>query len=1357
MKSTKKSQISLFLIVGLVLLLVVSLFVVVRINMKRADVQQVKQESITFQNLEEDAGLYVEDCIEQSVFEGIENYGLDSPGILEVYVGEQIMICTDEFKIYENIAEISEEEPVVNVEINDDIINFNIDYPVIFSKGEEQFRLKKFSYSFRTNTLIDSDGGIIEEGTVYTTEDGRLNLYFSDDTTVTKDGDSVDAISLNVEDEHINGLSNAVVIGSVLYEGLPHGAKFNPAIEVTVELDEEDIQGLDTSALKLAYYDDDADLWITYPSYFDEENMVVRGKVDHFSLISVSMCGSSVDGQATMQMSTGEKTFPMEFIFKDPFLDGEDNGCNPTHWMYNSLEDDEHGSYGFHLLPEFMSSFECEYDNYDMTTYYYGEEFPVDVCDLNSEHIRDWDNDDDPAYEFGVGEIKISFSGIENPQEFTLFAEMSSDQSKEVYTYLENKCVSAASAFAKEKIKEKFDWVTDDLISGDGIRDGATLHCTADLSGTEGDTLDSFMGRVAIGSIGVQFNEGSITDNLENPDSICWGGGKCSPVQTIEDYGDGVPLVPGATKTRLGFFATPKTFGFAFEQQEPFQVLTTYEDIGAIKDDVDQTFHPLLGEGEFTFYLRTGGDACVSYEPSGLGCCVNSQQVGDETVITDCQGKPDENGCRGEFFDKDCHELSQCIGKTNDLEAFLIQEEVEVENYILKSTPSNIITIASQAGSTPIKNTIATDLQKTQGETDLSVANDDEYLPLVYDMSKIEGRDWSCSDTCLWTINEEPGKILSETTQQKTKSTPASPGKLRSGTNTVKVRVANLNDVCMYARAFLQLKGQGVTFFDISEDVDRPLTEDDCKAVDSCWVSRPNIENGGFCVVKGENNGGYCCFGAEEGNYMYPYPHFEYFGDQECKANENARPMDELSCTTQGGKWTNGFCVRAGEYNAEYCVVGPTEEKNYVHYELAEENICPCEDGRECLVASECEVVDEYHSVRCSQTEQGERMYCCDRKEPEEEVIEEEPVGQLSCSSGGNAIIDDNGKRFSYCTYGCNPGQDECKDDLMSCQNSVCYSDCSTNCDSQADDYTDCLFTCQENCPECYSEIDCEKFPNYETTEWKCEGSRVVPQTCGDGNLDPNEECDDGNNDDGDGCNAECILEYCGDGLINNVDEECDDGDTVGLNGCSDTCQIEDGWTCDEEPSVCVKEEVTISDVQRDKLEKEFPGTRIGNAQVLSQMITTCYELYYSQLKSDLYECLDNYAPNIGQINQLSSDAWPYTFTTCAVSEPYLQCLCYVNAFGVASGYEVSTAYGLVGVDSNLEEYTGESQLATGKYVIFGDSAPGHIAYIVGQDSEGDYLYTDANSNDVGGVVYGGKLKNHPRGQITYISKVPRT
>lgn len=48
-----------------------------------------------------------------------------------------------------------------------------------------------------------------------------------------------------------------------------------------------------------------------------------------------------------------------------------------------------------------------------------------------------------------------------------------------------------------------------------------------------------------------------------------------------------------------------------------------------------------------------------------------------------------------------------------------------------------------------------------------------------------------------------------------------------------------------------------------------------------------------------------------------------------------------------------------------------------------------------------------------------------------------------------------------------------------------------------------------------------------------------------------------------------CVAN-CGDGKIIYGVEQCDDGNSVGNDGCSSSCQVENSYTCNGEPSVCV-------------------------------------------------------------------------------------------------------------------------------------------------------------------------------------------
>ncbi len=94
---------------------------------------------------------------------------------------------------------------------------------------------------------------------------------------------------------------------------------------------------------------------------------------------------------------------------------------------------------------------------------------------------------------------------------------------------------------------------------------------------------------------------------------------------------------------------------------------------------------------------------------------------------------------------------------------------------------------------------------------------------------------------------------------------------------------------------------------------------------------------------------------------------------------------------------------------------------------------------------------------------------------------------------------------------------------------------------------------------------------------------------CGNGALDAGEQCD-GSNLDGESCaslglgtgalacHGSCLFDTggcspvvtaCGNGLVE-AGEQCDDGNLVPADGCDATCQVEGGYHCYDDPSICV-------------------------------------------------------------------------------------------------------------------------------------------------------------------------------------------
>ena len=92
--------------------------------------------------------------------------------------------------------------------------------------------------------------------------------------------------------------------------------------------------------------------------------------------------------------------------------------------------------------------------------------------------------------------------------------------------------------------------------------------------------------------------------------------------------------------------------------------------------------------------------------------------------------------------------------------------------------------------------------------------------------------------------------------------------------------------------------------------------------------------------------------------------------------------------------------------------------------------------------------------------------------------------------------------------------------------------------------------------------------------------------TCGNGSIEGPEECEGEHFQGADCagrtgmengelvCTADCRIDdsgchECGDGLVTGS-EECDDGGTTTGDGCSASCEVESGYGCSGQPSVCV-------------------------------------------------------------------------------------------------------------------------------------------------------------------------------------------
>ena len=260
-----------------------------------------------------------------------------------------------------------------------------------------------------------------------------------------------------------------------------------------------------------------------------------------------------------------------------------------------------------------------------------------------------------------------------------------------------------------------------------------------------------------------------------------------------------------------------------------------------------------------------------------------------------------------------------------------------------------------------------------------------------------------------------------------------------------------------------------------------------------------------------------------------------------------------------------------------------------------------CGDGK-IAGAEGCDDGDASGGDGCSASCQVEQYWEC---------FGQPSVCNAICGDGhrvpGEEVCDegDNG-----CDY--YPGCDDSCSAILECGNEIteCNEECDDGNSNPADQCHQCLWTyCGDNVIQ---------NPNGEgvgglsgTGDEQCDLSQLGGQTCvsigyasgtllclsscvfnesncvplpqcGNGVIDGGETCDDGGTSSGDGCSGSCQIEggwqcsgqpsvcspVCGDGLIRGS-ETCDDDGVVSGDGCSSLCQVEQYWECFGQPSVC--------------------------------------------------------------------------------------------------------------------------------------------------------------------------------------------
>ena len=364
-----KGSITAYVIIGLIIIIAIS-FVMFKIP------GNMIPENTDLSSEKTNTKYYIDTCLDYTTTQAIELFGFNSETAVSSFVDSNLIGCVGNFSFIKDYN-IEYGKPKSVVIINKEVVFVDLNFPIEIKKENTKVNLEEFQYSLKRLSSFKI-GDVIPAGTTFFSSDKNLVATIEQDTqAVDKRGRNIDTLSFNLLDKNFDGLSNGVVIGNIVYEGLPNGAQFNPPLKITIGLKKQEFpKGYPPQGPQIAWYDVTSDIWRTYPSLgFNEDELYYyySAEVSHFTPMAIVTCGGSAP-----------EPIDMGYVFRSLIAP-----LDETYWKNNEKE-------GFHMIPEVMGNASCYKDlikdtlDFGMTFNFKGE------C---SELVKDWDKDE------GVNEV----------------------------------------------------------------------------------------------------------------------------------------------------------------------------------------------------------------------------------------------------------------------------------------------------------------------------------------------------------------------------------------------------------------------------------------------------------------------------------------------------------------------------------------------------------------------------------------------------------------------------------------------------------------------------------------------------------------------------------------------------------------------------------------------------------------------------------------------------------------------------------------------------------------------------------------------------------------------------------------
>jgi hypothetical protein len=371
----KRGQLSIFLLIAVVILIGGGILLF-QYNSSRAAAERENAASSLIgqqntQGLEAKLKLDMESCSMGSIIEANKRIGFRD----SVKPEYESFVSTHTRWCMQGVIELFQEQNfrvkasqiLTRAEFLEESIILNVTYPLEFTRGEIRLQLGPFETVLKKTSSLELSA-LASENRSIESSDRRVELQLERGTTATDSaGNAIDEIGIKLIDRQFDSLNNPLVLGNVVYEGLPDGARFSQPVELSIEFDTNDRYiNVDPTSISIAWWDSSRKLWIALPTTIKDG--IATAKTGHFTKFAVlTGCG-------------GNSTFydtPLLFIQKY-------NSSEKLEWRLNKGENE--GIDGQIIIPLRFSEMKLTDQPFknpplkDEETLYGGEDFK-DRCD----------------------------------------------------------------------------------------------------------------------------------------------------------------------------------------------------------------------------------------------------------------------------------------------------------------------------------------------------------------------------------------------------------------------------------------------------------------------------------------------------------------------------------------------------------------------------------------------------------------------------------------------------------------------------------------------------------------------------------------------------------------------------------------------------------------------------------------------------------------------------------------------------------------------------------------------------------------------------------------------------------------